>query len=70
MGRVPLVEARKPSINSLTLLEIVPMLCMLIFVILALAFFPTLDPVKYAVRQDIDIQALENVLNNTALGKP
>jgi len=65
-----MIEARKSSISPLSFLEIVPMLFVLIFVILALSFFPTLDPVKYAVRQDIDMQALVNVLNNTALGKP
>ncbi len=65
-----MIEARKSSINPLSFLEIVPMLCVLIFVILALAFFPTLDPVKYAIRQDIDIQALGSVLNNTVLVKP
>jgi len=57
-----------PSLRNL--LEIVPMFCLLIFVIYMLGFFPTLDPVQYVVRQEIDYEALESVLNNTTVKKP
>lgn len=61
-------STKPPSLT--TFLEILPMLCLLIFVIYMIGFSPTLDPVQYLVRQEVDMEALENVLNNTVVGKP
>ena len=58
-------STKPPSLS--TFLEILPMLCVLIFVIYMVGFYPTLDPVQYIVRQEFE---LESILNNTVLEKP
>jgi len=58
-------STKPPSLR--TFLEILPMLCVLIFVIYMIGFYPTLDPVQYIERQEFE---LESILNNTVLEKP